>query len=179
MESRTPNAWVAWGGLIVAVIAVLISAWQTYETRKHYGHTANETRKHYRYMATPLVLSYVTDDPLEKTWGIFLRNVGVGPAKINYKAVMLDGKPTDMKTIVAWMIQEGALPPKPNGSYLGLKQGSYLGVGDTKGLLKVSPESLEPSALEKFRAFIHQRIDIRLDACSVYEECEPISTKER
>ncbi len=167
MKPLKPNAWIAWGGLVVATIAAGVAAWQGYETRKHY-----------RLTATPMVLPHVTDDPLEETWGIFLRNVGTGPAKIDYEAVTLDEKLTDMKTIVARMIEEGALSPEANGSYLGLKDGSYLGVGDTKSILKVSPQSVKPSALEDFRDFIHRRIDIHIDACSVYEECQLVSTKE-
>ena len=167
MKPVKPNGWIAWGGLGVATIVALVTIWQGFETARYY-----------RLTATPMVLPHVTDGPLEETWGIFLRNVGTGPAQIDYEAVTLDGQPTDMETIVARMIEEGALPSKAKGSYLGLKQGSYLGVGDTKSILKVSLESLEPSALEKFRDFIHRRIDIHLDACSVYKECARVRTKE-
>ena len=167
MKPLKPSACIAWGGLVVAAIAALVAAWQGYETRNYY-----------RLTATPMVLPHVTDNPLEEMGGIFLRNVGTGPAQIDYEAVTLDGQPTDMETIVARMIQEGALPPKAKVSYLGLKQGSYLGVGDTKSILKVSLESLGPSALQKFGDFIHQRIDIHIDACSVYQECKPVRTKE-
>lgn len=164
MESRTRDGFIAWAGLGVAFIAILIAAY-----------TARETRQHNRYLATPFVLPYVTNAPEDETWGIFLRNVGVGPAKINYRAVLLDGKPIDMKTLIRHMGQEGALSPE-TASYQGLKQGSYLGVGETKLLLTVPRGS--PPNVEKFGAFIHQRIDIRLDACSVYDECKPINTKE-
>ena len=117
-----PSTWVAWGGLVTAAITAVTVAWQAYETRNHY-----------RLTATPMVLPRVTHGHLDEQWGIFLRNVGTGPAHLNYKAVTLDGQSTDMETIVATMIREGVLLPNPKQiSYLGLKQGSSLGAGDTK-----------------------------------------------
>ena len=108
-----PSTWVAWGGLVTAAITAVAVAWQAYETRNHY-----------RLTATPIVLPLVTHGHLDEQWGIFLRNVGTGPAHLNYKAVTLDGQSTDMETIVATMIREGVLLAIPKQiSYLGFEAG--------------------------------------------------------
>lgn len=163
-----PTTWVAWGGLVTAAVTAIAVAWQTYETRNHF-----------RLTVMPMVLPHVSHGHLDEQWGIFLRNVGTGPAHVDYEAVTLDGQSTDMKEIVAAMIREGVLLPKPGlVSYMGLKQGSSLGAGDTKALLAVHPDAVPPSVSEQFGVFIHRRIDIRLEVCSVYKDCESVSTKE-
>ena len=137
-----------------------------------------ETEAHYRKIVTPMVLPQVSDDDTDETWGMFLRNVGIGPAEINYQGVVLDGQLVEMSDAVNQMRVEGALGQDPKGSSLGLRNGSSLGVGDTKRLLQIDPTSLGEDAKAKFRQFIHDRIDIRFQWCSVYDECEDGRTQE-
>ena len=125
-----------------------------------------------------MVLPDVSDNDVDETWGIFLKNEGIGPAVINYQGVMLDGREAEMPDIVSKMREEGALGPDSRGGFAGLRNGTYLGVGKRKMLLQVDPRSLDTAARTKFREFIHQRIDVRFESCSVYDECEDGRTKE-
>ena len=56
-----------------------------------------------------MVLPYVSTNPADETWGIFLKNEGIGPAVINYQGVILDGRISDMHNVVSKMREEGAL----------------------------------------------------------------------
>ena len=119
-----------------------------------------------------MVLPEVTSSPLREKWGIFLKNVGTGPAEINYKSVMLDGRVSNMLAVFIKMKEEGVLAQKPNVGIDTLQSGTYLGVDGSTAILEVDPESVIDTALQQFIDFLRRRINIRYEACSVYEECE-------
>ena len=122
-----------------------------------------------------MVLPDVTTGKLDEGWGIFLKNEGVGPAEINYNAVTLDGRRISILDVVPQMIKEGIVSPDSNFSVLDLNAGgSSLKEGAKKTILVIDPKSVVQFA--KFDAFIHCRINICYQSCSLYDECEDSCT---
>ena len=130
-----------------------------------------EARVHYRQIVTPLVLAQVTSSPLDGKLGIFLRNEGIGPAEINYLSATLDGHPMSLEKISLQMIKEGVVFPEGSNILWSSLSRSYLKEGAEISILAFTPKAVVPSAQEEFDAFIHHRIDIRYQWCSVYDKC--------
>ncbi len=156
---------IAWAGLVVSIVTAAALVW-----------TSIETREHHRLTATPWVLPVITSDTGREMLGILLMNEGSGPAKINYKSVELDGQTSDMESVVKKMQEEGLIVGNTPPGYIDLSFGSYLGVGRQKVILRVEPETVNPPLFERFDEFLHERLDVRYEVCSVYEECEPACT---
>ena len=167
--------WVAGASAVIAIGSLVVSV----VTASTLIRQETESRTHYRKIVTPMVLAHVTSNPVVDTWGIFLKNEGIGPAVINYQRVILDGKISDMRGVEIKMRKEGALGPNTQIGVDDLHSGSYLGVGRRKTILEVDPKSLGALASTKFREFIRHRIDVRYEWCSVYEECKYGCTKDK
>ncbi len=67
--------------VIIAAIAVLLSLWQIWATRRHN-----------RLSVTPQLVHVINAEDTDEEWGMFLRNTGVGPAKIKKILIVVDGK---------------------------------------------------------------------------------------
>ena len=172
--ARERKRWTTKPGTIIALCALVVSivtAWSLVVQ-------GIESRNHYQKTVTPMVLADVSSNPVDGTWGIFLKNEGIGPAVINYESVTVDGQTSDWPTVLSKMRAEGALGAQTKVGYAGLRSGSYLGAGQRKMILEVDPMSLDASARTKLHDFIHERIDVRFEWCSVYDECEDGCTKE-
>ena len=161
-------------GTVIAICSLAVSIITAWTIIKH----GAETETHYKKIVTPMVLADVSTSPVDDTWGIFLKNEGIGPAVINYGRVLLDGEITDMQNVVTKMSEEGALGTGKKAGFNNLRSGSYIGAGMRKAILSVSPESLDTQSSTKFRKFVRDRIDIHFEWCSVYEECKKGCTKE-
>ena len=159
--------WVAICSLVVAVAAVAVVVWEGLENREHN-----------RLSAKQMVLAEVTSSHTSRTWGIYLKNEGVGPAIVDFDVVTLDGRGTKLWAIVAKMVEEGVLKAEADVSVRSLKPGTYLGVGSKIPILEVSREDVNGRDLRKFVKFLRWRIDVRYQACSVYGDCEQGSTRD-
>ena len=162
--------WPIAGSLAGAIIVAVTVWYNGSETRRR-------AEEHDKLMATPTVLPIVSDGALDERWGIYLRNEGDARAEINYRAVKLDNKLSDMATIVQQMRKEGLLRLDAKVEYLDLKSGSLLGRGGVKAILEGNTKGVKETEKKKFNKFIHQRIEIRFEACSMYQECVVGCTK--
>jgi len=167
------QVWTAWATVAIALASLAVSIITAYALVEQ----GEETRAHYKKTVAPLVLAEVTTNPADETWGIFLKNEGVGPAEIDFGTVTLDGAVTTLPNIVTRMGEEGALGPDAKLAAASLEVGSYLRVGGRKMILEIDPGSLDQSAEEKFREFVRDRIDVRYRWCSLYEACQEGCTK--
>ena len=165
--------WTAWATVFIALASLAVSV-ITASTVIEQG---RETREHYRKTVTPLVLPHVTTNPVDETWGIFLDNEGIGPARIDFRTVTLDGKVVTLPDIVTRMSEEGVIGPGTKWALASLEHGSFLRVGGRKMILEVDPKSLDTPAQEAFRGFVRDRIDVRYEWCSLYEGCQEGCTK--
>ena len=151
---------IAYTGLIVSVITAVALIYNSWETREHN-----------RRIVTPMVLANISSSSLNEELGIYLKNEGIGPAQINYKEVLLDGRSSSLPEVISQMTKEGLFMPDSEGSYMNLGHASYLGQGSKIGILVFAPKSVQKSAFQEFDRFIHRRINIRYEWCSVYDEC--------
>lgn len=151
--------------LVISIITAIALIWSSYGTREHY-----------RLVVKPMVLPDVISSSLDKKLGIYLKNEGAGPAKINFRGVVLDGRSSSILAVISQMKKEGVLIPPYKGARLNLSRGSYLREGGKKLILAFDPKSVEKSALNKFDRFVHHRIEIHYESCSVYKKCEPSCT---
>ncbi len=166
-SATTKPDWVARASLVVSVAAVSVVAWE-----------GCESRQHNRLSATQMVLAEVTSSHTSETWGIYLKNEGIGPAIVDFGVVTLDGRGTNLRAIVAKMKEEGVLKADADVSVASLRAGTYIGVGNKKPILEVAPDAVSGRGLRKFVEFLRWRIEVPYEACSVYGDCEQGSTKD-
>lgn len=167
MTNRIKSS-IPYVSLLVAVVTAVALIWNGYISREHY-----------RRIVKPMVIPHITSSPLDEKWGIFLKNEGSGPATVSYDSVTLDGRTSSIPNVLSQMKNEGVVSPTPNVSMLDLNLKSYFKEGTKNTILAFDPESVEPSALKKFHDFVHCRINVCYQWCSVYDECEYSCTAKR
>ena len=158
MRANRIKSSIPYVSLLVAIITACALIWN--------GHL---TRKHYELIVKPMVLAEVTSSPLNGKLGIYLKNEGAGPAEINYKSVTLDGHTVSIFDAASQMLKEGIISSDSGVSVRDLNTGSYLKEGAEKSILVIDPKSVVQAA--KFDDFIHCRINISYQWCSLYDEC--------
>ena len=118
--------------LLVAIVTAYALIWSGYETREHY-----------RKIVRPMVIPYVTSSSLDGRPGIFLKNEGLGSAKINFKRVTLDGDTVSILSVIPQMVAEGIVVSRGKGFVMDLDAGgSYLREGGEKAILVMDSDSV-------------------------------------
>ena len=90
----------------------------------------------------------------------------------------MDGEIVALEDVVG--VAGGEWSPGP-GTGIGtasLESGSFLGVGVTKVILEVERGLLDNAAAMRCRELVRNRLDVRYEWCSVYDECLDGCTKE-
>ncbi|MXZ47696.1 MAG: hypothetical protein F4Z13_00360 [Candidatus Dadabacteria bacterium] len=144
--------------VIVSIVTAGALIWNGYENRKHY-----------KLIVSPMVDTYISSNLLDDDSGIFIVNKGIGPAKINFKKIFLDGQASTPEKIMQQMIEEGIIYSGTSSSLT--FQTFSLKEGTKQGILRFSYKSVKPSAQRRFRDFIHCRLDLHYEWCSVYGDC--------
>lgn len=144
--------------VIVSIVAAVALVWN-----------GCENRKHYKLIVSPMVDTYISSNLLNDNSGIFIENKGIGPAKINFKRIFLDGQASTPEKVMQQMMEEGIIYSETS-SFLTFQTFS-LKEGTKQGILRFSYESVKPSARRRFRDFIHCRVDLHYEWCSVYGDC--------
>ena len=143
---------------IVSIVTAVALIWNGYENRKHY-----------KLIVSPMVDTYISSNLLDGNSGIFIMNEGTGPAKIKFKRIFLDGQASTHEKIMQQMMEEGIIYSETSSSLT--FQTFSLKEGTKQGILRFSYESVKPSARRRFRDFIHCRVDLHYEWCSVYGDC--------
>ena len=158
MRDRIKDS-IPYVSLFIAIITAGALVWNGYEAREHY-----------RKIVRPMVIPYVTSSLMDGRPGIFLRNEGLGSAKIKYKRVVLDGDTASMKDVLLKMVGEEIVSQRGGGFVMDLGAGgSYLGKGGEKEILVLDSDSV--LKIKEFDTFIHDRVNIYYQWCSTYGEC--------
>ena len=96
--------------LFLSIVTACALIWSAYIA----GENHKLAEEHYKQIVQPLLLAQVTNSPLDGKLGIFLKNEGIGPAIINYKAMTLDGRLSSPEKVLSQMTEEGVIIPRPS-----------------------------------------------------------------
>lgn len=165
IEKMPPPHWTSFSALAISVITAIGLILQIYETKIFY-----------KQSLAPLVFPYVTDSTHEQQIGIFLKNHGGGPGIVTIKRILFDGKRKSLRNIVVAALRRELIEEDAHTTPLARKPGETFAMenGRTVSLLSFPTSIVDTSNLSKrreFQQFIHQRINIEYEWCSIYGEC--------
>ncbi len=156
LRSRiTLETWLAICATFIAILGLALSIW-----------SAAQQRKHDRLSVKPILSIYFTSS--EVGYGWWLSNEGVGPARVAWFEVQVDGK-----VMNNWDDLLGALGASPETNYV-------FGIPSRAHYLpsaKINLFSTKDDKVAKLLRNGRSRVDLRACFCSLYEECWVVGYK--
>lgn len=155
--------------LFVAVLALVISIWESMMNREHN-----------RLSVLPN-LAFELNYDANGTSGLYLYNRGLGPARIKSIETKLDGQALPdnaaIQTIsgALWNPELGIVDSTllPSGHYL--YPDSIVDVDEVINLVGIPAGALDSDKIVAYRDFFFGRVRITIEYCSLYQDCEIVT----
>jgi hypothetical protein len=146
--------------LIISIFAIGLSVW-----------SAAETRNHNKLTAKPIVAFFREGGGLHSDLGISILNNGTGLAIIKEIRIFLDGEQMKDWESVTERTRKIFHTTPANRMYL---NGLFLRGGDNLALYYIGKNDV--ADIDEFKKLIFERVLVVSKVCSVYEECEYVTS---
>ena len=154
-----PQTMIALSAVVLSICGLFVSIYE-----------ASLIRQHQRASVWPHVA--VTPSINQGSVRLFVQNAGVGPARIEAAAVLVDGEVKEDWEDVFLTIMEG---PTRVSAYQSLINGQVLPANSREErILEISAETAEMNAEPTrvlSRKILEGAVDVQVCYCSVYDEC--------
>jgi len=147
---------VSWIALGISSLALCISAFQAWQTRRHD-----------RLSVRPLIDFTYEVDGRERNVGLAMENVGLGPAVIRSITIYVD-----RKAVKDWYeaADYGNFKEHDLLKTFELDKDSVLKIGET--MLLFGRDTRNKMDLDRFIDFVDQRLAVSITFCSIDDECQ-------
>ena len=135
-----------------------------------------ETKRFYRNSLLPLVWPFVTDSKSEDNVGIFLINHGAGSGFVTIHEYFLDGQKSTPESIVHEMEKRCFIEQTDDHTAVRRMPGeTFPMAGGRRVNVLTFPNSIVhvygAERQKEFQEFIHDKINVKYQWCSIYGEC--------